>query len=40
VIRKSKTSITHLDFSQDGQYLMVNNAARELLYFYVEKKGK
>jgi microtubule-associated protein-like 1/2 len=40
VIRKSKTAITHLDFSKCGSYLMANNKARELLYFDTERKGK
>jgi hypothetical protein len=33
VVKKSSSAITHMDFSKDGNWLMVNNASYEVLYF-------
>ena len=33
VVKKSSSAITHMDFSSDGSWLMVNNASYEVLYF-------
>lgn len=33
VIKKNTSSVTHIDFSADGQFLMTNSESRELLFF-------